>query len=50
MTPHGLNYVFNEHLNFSQHDTYAIPSEIILWYSYSASSKNQTETLIDLLH
>ena len=21
-----MNYVLNEHLNFSQHDTYAIPS------------------------
>ena len=28
----------------------SMPSEIILWYSYSASFKNQTETLIDLLH
>ena len=52
-----MNYVVNEQLdfdlanfNFSQHDPYPIPSEILLWYSYSASFKNQTETLIDLLH
>ena len=44
-----MNYVFNEHLDFSQHDPYAIPSEMILWYKYSASFKNQTETLIELL-
>ena len=51
MTPHGMNYVLNEHLkDFSQHDPYALPSEIIFWYSYSASFNNQTETLIDLLH
>ena len=26
MTSHGMNNVLNEHLNFSQQDTYAIPS------------------------
>ena len=50
MAQNATNHVLNEHLNFSQHDAYAIPSAIILWYSYSASFKNQTETLIDLLH
>ena len=45
-----MNYVLKEHLNLSQHDAYAIPSGMILWYSYSASFKNQTETLTDLLH
>ena len=45
-----MDYVLNEHLDFSQHDPYAIPSEMILWYSYPASIKNQTETLTDLLH
>ena len=50
MTSHGMHYVLNEHLDFSQHGPYAIPSEIILWYSYSASFNDQTETLIDLLH
>ena len=51
VTSHGTNYVFNEHLKFSQHDPYAIPSEIISWYKYmySASFKNQTEPLIELL-
>ena len=34
----------------TQHDLYAIPSEMILWHIYSASFKNQIETLIDLLH
>ena len=33
MTSHGMNYVLNEHLDFGQHDPYAIPSVIILWYS-----------------
>ena len=46
MTSYDVNYVLNEHLDFSQHDAYAIPSAIILWYSYSASFKNQTETPI----
>ena len=32
-TSHGMNYVLNQHLDFSQHDPYAIPSVIILWYS-----------------
>ena len=32
-TSHGMNYVLNEHLDFSQHDPYAIPPVIILWYS-----------------
>ena len=50
MTSHGTNYVWNEDLDFSQHDSYTILSEIILSFSYSASFKNQTETVIDLLH
>ena len=50
MTSHGMHYVLNEHLYFSQHGPYAISSEMILWYSYSASFKDQTETLVDLLH
>ena len=50
MTSHGKIYVLNEDLDFSQHDPYTIPSEIILLFSYSASFKNQTETVIDLLH
>ena len=41
-TSHGTNYVLNEHIHFSQHDPYAI--WMILWYSYSASFKNRTET------
>ena len=49
-TSHGTNYVLNENLDFSQHNPYAIPSEIILWYSYPASFKNQTEILVELLH
>ena len=49
-TSHSTNYVINEHLDFSQDDPYVIPSEMVLWYSYSASFKNQTEMLIDLLH
>ena len=48
-TSHGTNYVFNEHLDFSQYYPYAMPSEMILWYSYSVF-KNQTETLVDVLH
>ena len=32
-TSHGMNYVVNEHLDVSQHDPYAIPSVMILWYS-----------------
>ena len=50
MTSHDTNYVLNEHLDFSQHDPCATPSELILWYSYSASLKNQTRTLIGVLH
>ena len=50
MTSHGTHYVLNEHLDFSLHGPYAIPSEITLQYSYSASFKDQIETLIDLLH
>ena len=49
-TSHGMNYVLNEHLDFSQHDPYATPSGMILWYRYSASFKNKTEPLSDLLH
>ena len=49
---HGTNHThaLNEHLDFSQHGPYTTPSEVILWYSYSASFKNKTEILIDLLH
>ena len=32
-TSHDMNYVLNEHLDFSQHDPYAIPSVMILWCS-----------------
>ena len=31
-TSYGMDYVLNEHLDFIQHDPYAIPS-VILWYS-----------------
>ena len=50
MTSHGTNHVLNEHLDFSQHSRYATPSDMILWYSYPASFKNQTEILIELLN
>ena len=42
-----MNYVLNEHLDFSQH--VPLLSEIILWYKYSASFKDQTETFTELL-
>ena len=50
MTSHGTNYVPKGHLDFSQHDPYAIPSDMTLWYSYPAGFKNQTAILIQLLH
>ena len=30
MTSHDTKYVLNEHINFSQHDPYAISSEMII--------------------
>ena len=50
MTSHGTDYVPKEDQDFSQHDSYVIPSEMILWYSYPAGLKNQTEILIELLY
>ena len=52
MASHGTNctYILDEHLDFSQHGPYATPSQIILWYNYSANFTNQTEIVIDLLH
>ena len=50
MTSHGTNYVPKEDQDFTQHDPYAIPSEMILWYSFPASFKTQTEILIESLH
>ena len=50
MTSRDMNYVLKEHLDFRQHGSYVIPSEMIFRYSYSASFKNQTETPIDLMN
>ena len=47
-TSHGMNYVLNEHLDLSQHVPYAILSETMLYYRYSASLMNQNEILIEL--
>ena len=47
-TSHGKNYVLNEHLDLSQHVPYAILSETILYYRYSASLMNQNEIPIEL--
>ena len=38
-TSHDTGYVLDEHIDFSQHDPNAIPSEMILWYSYSVVSR-----------
>ena len=50
MTLHGTNNAPNEQLDSSHQDPYAIQSEMILWYNYAASFKNQTEILIELYH
>ena len=39
--PSGSNYFNNKHEDFDQIDSYAIPSEIIPGYSYSASLVSQ---------
>ena len=45
----GTNYVPNEHEDFDQYGTFAIPSELVLYQSHPESLVNQNEILIELL-
>ena len=49
MVSSSTNYVLNEHEDFDQYDSFAIPSKIMPCYSYPASLVNQNEIPIDLL-
>ena len=43
----GTNHVINEHEDFGQYVTYAIPSQVMPCYSYLVSFMNQSVIPID---
>ena len=45
----GTNYGLNEHEDFDQYGSFAIPSEIMPYQSFPKSLENQTEIPIELL-
>ena len=45
----STNYVLNEHEDVDQYESFAIPSEIMLYQSYPESLVNQNEIPIELL-
>ena len=47
MSSSGTNYVPNEHEDIDQYDSFAIPSEIMLYQSHPVSLVNQNEILIE---
>ena len=44
----GINYGLNEHEDFDQYGSFAIPSELVLCQSHPESLVNQNEILIEL--
>ena len=44
----GTNYGLNEHEDFDQYGSFAIPSELALYQSHPESLVNQNEILIEL--
>ena len=45
---HGTNYVPNEHEYVDQYDSFALPSDLMLYQSHPESLVNQNEILIEL--
>ena len=44
----GTNYGLNEHEDFDQYGSFAMPSEVVLCQSHPESLVNQNEILIEL--
>ena len=48
MSSSGTNYALNEHGDVNQYGSFAIPSETMLYQSYSEDLWNKNEILIEL--
>ena len=46
---HGTNYVPNEHEDVDQYDSFALPSDLMLYQSHPESLVNQNEILMKSL-
>ena len=44
----GTNYVPNKHEDVDQYDSYAIPSELVLYQSHPESLVNENEIPVEL--